>query len=222
VVLRARRLATGLVLACLATTLASGCAGSGEEPTPTSGPTSAASSPGSDPADASASGPTRTDQTLWRLLDAQGEVAEQLPDDDPDVVSIRSLVVRHSDLIDNRESGTVRESVEAELAAYTPEFARSLAGQDYSAKVVEMYGDNRLAVRLGELAWYPSTLSADRSTATFETTSSFVFTRGARSYLKARGLATERPYVERRRISLTRTSSGWRISAIDRQPLERG
>lgn len=218
-VLRARRLVTWLLLACLATTLASGCAGSGEGPAQASGP---ASSPASSSAGTSASGPARADQTLWRLLDAQGEVVKQLPDDDADVVSIRSLLVRHSDLIDNRRAGTVRASVEAELAAYTPGFARSLAGQDYSTKVVAMYEDNRLAVRLDELAWYPSTLSTDRRTATFETTSSFVFTRGARSYLKARGLTTERPYVERRRISLTRTASGWRISAIERQPLERG
>lgn len=218
-VLRARRLVTGLLLACLATTLASGCAGSGEGPAQASSP---ASSAASSPAGTSASGPARADQTLWRLLDAQGEVVKQLPDDDADVVSIRSLLVRHSDLIDNRRAGTVRTSMEAELAAYTPGFARSLAGQDYSTKVVAMYEDNRLAVRLDELAWYPSTLSTDRRTATFETTSSFVFTRGARSYLKARGLTTERPYVERRRISLTRTASGWRISAIERQPLERG
>lgn len=220
-VLRTGRLATALAAAGLAAALTSGCAGpadSGATPATITDATRAnPASPAASPPDA-----TRAGQTLWRLLDAQGEAAGQLPDDDPDVVSIRSLIVRHSDLIDNRRADTARQSVEAELTAYTPAFSRELADQEYPAKVESMYEDNGLAVHLDELAWYPATVSANRTTAVFETTSTFTFTRAASSWLKARKLELERPYVERRRISLTRTASGWRISAIERQPLERG
>jgi hypothetical protein len=148
-------------------------------------------------------------------------VSKQLPDDDADVVSIRSLIVRHSDLVDNRRAESVKDSVDAELTAYTAEFATSLRDEDYEDKIESMYVDNRLSVRLGELAWYPATIAAGRRTAVFETASTFEFTGGARSYLKARGLVRNRPYVERRRISLERTPDGWRIASIDRQPLER-
>lgn len=85
-----------------------------------------------------------------------------------------------------------------------------------------MYRDNALSLRLDNLAWYPSSISAGRRTAIFETASTFEFTRGARAFLKGRGLRLHRPYVERRRISLDHTGDGWRIASIQRQPLERG
>lgn len=174
--------------------------------------------------DASPSPPTaaRSSQTLWQLLDERGTARQQLPDDDPDVVSIRSLIVRHSDLVDNRSPASISASIQGELTAYTPDFAASLSTEGYPDKVESMYLDNKLSVRLHELAWYPSTISAPRRSAVFETATTFEFTQAARSYLTARGLKLNRPYVERRRVSLTRTPAGWRIASIERQPLERG
>ncbi|WP_406455975.1 hypothetical protein OG782_29255 [Streptomyces sp. NBC_00876] len=211
--MRARRLATRLVLPTLAVLLFSGC---------DSGAGSAAPDPERSPVTRQAGPPTGPEnRSLWTLIGADGERVETLADDDPDVTAIRRTVVLHSGTVDDRSSDSVTESVKNEFAFYGGEFKKALEAQNYGTKVTALFRDNGLSTRQEKVAWYRSTVYKDRRTAKAEMDTVFEFTAGHPAYLKKSGLAVGTPYTEHRTVNLAKQGGTWVITGIRRTPLER-
>ncbi|MEU9093513.1 hypothetical protein [Streptomyces sp. NPDC048428] len=209
--MRARRLATRLVLPTLAVLLFSGCDSGTTGPDPAPSPAARQGGPPTGP----------ENRSLWTLIGTDGETVGTLADDDPDVTAIRRTVVLHSGTVDDRSSASVTESVKSEFAFYGAEFRKALEAQGYGTKVTTLFRDNALATRQEKVAWYRSTVYRDRRTAKAEMDTVFEFTAGDPAYLKKGGLAVGTPYTEHRTVNLAKQGGTWVITGIRRTPLER-
>ncbi|WP_031087003.1 hypothetical protein [Streptomyces sp. NRRL WC-3549] len=157
--------------------------------------------------------------SLWALIDGKGETIRQLPDDDPDVTAVRTLVALHSATTDNRDDATITVSAEREFDFYAPGFAQSLRGQSYDRRLVALYRTNKLATRQVKTAWYRSTLYEDRATAKAEMDTVLQFTAADPGYLEKGGFVLDTPYTQHRTVSLAKQDGQWKITAIRKSPM---
>lgn len=160
-----------------------------------------------------------SEQTLWSLAPDPDSVGEALADDDPDVQAVRKAVALYTDIIDRRSWESIRDSAEAENAFYSAKAIESL-GNDYAHDVEALFEANMLRLEPIAVAWYRSSLSADRLSAVATIGSTFQFVEASVEYREQVAIELGRPYVELRRIYLAKVDGVWLIDRVERQPLQ--
>ncbi|GGE98921.1 hypothetical protein [Mycetocola zhadangensis] len=171
---------------------------------------------GGDPA-ASTPAPSRAEgQTLWSVTGTD----EQLPDDDPDVQAVRTLITVHSGVIDNRSPENIEASLEEEFGLYTPEFAATLDGVDWRETALERVASGASVVEQRGVAWMQSSIDAERSTASVQYESYVVFTAGDEAFLRDNGITLGAEYLMIREVTAAVHDGEWLISGIRESGLQ--
>ncbi|MGY0234189.1 hypothetical protein [Longispora urticae] len=163
----------------------------------------------------------RERQTVWWVLDEDGNKTTNLADDQPDVTAVRKVVALHSNTVDNRDHRTITEHADDEYGYYHPAFAEELRAKNYTGQLVSLYTTHQLRTHQTNLAWYTSTFPRDLTTAKVDIDVEFQFDEATAAYLAANQLALATPYVQHRTISLAKTGDRWTITKIDKSPLTR-
>ncbi|MEU4746327.1 hypothetical protein AB0G02_38515, partial [Actinosynnema sp. NPDC023658] len=156
---------------------------------------------------------------LWHVIDGKGEKIKGLPDDDSNVTAVRKVVALHSGVVDNRTPETVWDSVEHEFSFYHRDFVQRLDSEQYRDKLVRLFGDNALSTRQVSVAWYESTFHEGMRTAEVRMESTFEFTTASPDYLAANRFELNKPYTQRRTVSLSLEGDTWRIGMMEKEPL---
>ncbi|MFC8520183.1 hypothetical protein [Streptomyces sp. NPDC057257] len=159
-------------------------------------------------------------QSLWHL-GSKSHTGKALPDSDPDVAAIKTLVAAQSAVVDRRTARTVAASTTKEYGFYTTRLAVSLRNENYGGKLSGLFQDNGLSTEPLKTGWYASTITQDRTSARVEMDSTFEFTAAKPAYLRANGLATNTPYTQRRVIGLKKVDGTWLIDSLQKYPLTR-
>ncbi|MFC7615440.1 hypothetical protein ACFQV2_20000 [Actinokineospora soli] len=159
--------------------------------------------------------------SLWHVIDDKGTTIHTLQDDDPNVTAVRKLVALHSGAVDNRSPDTVSGSVEVEFSFYDKAFAARLESERYADKLVRLFTDNALTTRQTSVAWYQSTFHQDMRTAKVDMESTFEFTAASPEYLAANQFELNKPYTQRRTLSLHLDGDTWRIGTIEKSHLSK-
>ncbi|GGV29729.1 hypothetical protein GCM10010495_52390 [Kitasatospora herbaricolor] len=201
-----RRTAAPILAALL---LSAGCSSAHTAPVPPAAGTSAAPT-----------APDHSGQSLWHVIDSNGNTVTQLGDDDPVVTAVRKTVVLHSGAVDNRDHRTIGESTTQEFTFYNKGFADQLRSQQYDTKLAALFTANHLTTRQVSIAWYRSTFPEDMTTAKVQMDSTIEFTEADPAYLSTNKFELNKPYTQHRTISLTKTGDTWTITAIEKNPLE--
>lgn len=161
-----------------------------------------------------------SDQSIWRLLDADGNFDRYLFEDDEDVKGVMDIVQRHIACVDNRSADDVMYAEEKETC--TANFIKLLEQNDYESKLIALYTANGLAIRSAAVYWGPSTFNAGRTECKVDVESAFQFVDGSETYLDSLGVVLEKTYIEHRIYYCVRTEDGWRIANIEKSALTNG
>ncbi|TYP71064.1 hypothetical protein [Paenibacillus methanolicus] len=161
----------------------------------------------------------RAAQTLWHVLDAEGNQAESVADEHPDVIAVRKLLILHANAINNRSYKTIRP--EEELAYYTETF-RSQLGKRYQNELKQLYEQQQIEIKQRNLAWYDITFAADYRRAQAKVEDEFEFVACEPQYLAARKLSLGKSYKQQRVVDLVKEGDAWRIADIKKSPLTEG
>ena len=161
--------------------------------------------------------PSRTEgQTLWTIAGTE----QQLPDDDPDVQAVRTLVTVHSGVVDNRAPETIEASLEKEFNFYTPEFAAALENVGWRTITLKRANSSAAILEQHGIAWMQSTINAKRITANVRYESYVVFTSGTEAFLQDNGLTLGTEYVMVREVTATVHDGEWLISDVRESGLQ--
>lgn len=160
----------------------------------------------------------RDAQTLWGVLDEQGNEIEMLPDDHTDVQSIMTSVINHVKVTNNRDHKTI--NAEAEYPFYMDEFAEGLKNSDYGTALQEMYEKNELSTEQVEIVWYKSYFNENISTCKVTIDCEFIFTGAKPEYLEEMGLKLDTVYMEQRVYYCQKIDKEWKITNIEKGALE--
>lgn len=160
--------------------------------------------------------PPADGQTLWTVADTD----DHLPDDDPDVQAVRTLVTVHSGTVDNRGPENLVASLDEEFALYAPDFADQLDGVAWREKSAERVVENDVVTEQVGLGWMQSTIDDDRVTATARYESHLVFTEGDAAFLAQNGIEIGAEYVMLREVTTTAIDGEWFISDVRESGLQ--
>lgn len=158
----------------------------------------------------------REAQSLWFVIDDNGNKVKNLPDDDPEVVAVNKLMVLHSAAVDNFDYRTI--DAKDEIRFYTQGFKEQLMREGYPDKLLRMYKDNRIVLKLNHLAWYEMSFHQDLKTARLKTESEFVIEQCSQEYLDKYMLKLGQAYLQPRIVDLVKEGSEWKIAKIDKGP----
>lgn len=170
----------------------------------------AAASPATGGQGAAAVPDTLASQTLWSVEGTE----EFLPDDDPDVQAVRTLVTVHSGAVDNRGPETVEQSLADEYSAYSAEFAETLDGVDWRSVSIARTTDQSVSSQQVGIGWLQSSISADRRSATAQYESYIVFTAADDAFFTENGIERGREYTMLRKVSAEKINDEWLISDV--------
>lgn len=173
-------------------------------------PSSAPSSPGA-PAPEGAPAPDYLEgQTLWSVA----ETGEALPDDDPAVQAVRTIVTVHSGAIDNRGAEGLDESIAAEFELYSADFAGTLEGVGWVDSARERAETHGVVTEQRGLGWMQSTIAEDGASATAQYETYLVFIDAREDFLQANGIELGVEYVMLREVSTVAIGGEWFISDV--------
>lgn len=161
----------------------------------------------------------RAKQTLWFLIDENGNKKENLPDNNPNVQEVKSLIEQHSKVVDNRTYKSI--DAEDEFSLYTKSFAQQLRG-DYDVKLLEMYKNNSMEIKRISLAWFETTFSNGFNNCKAMVEVKMEFAKCNADYLEKNQFELNKPYLQQRIIYLTKDEENtWKISNIQKGPLKK-
>jgi len=160
----------------------------------------------------------RAGQTLWIVIDEDGNTINNLPDDHPEVLAVREIVEAHAEIIDNRSPSGA--NAEDEYSFYTDAFIRQLQDQKYAQALRAMYAGSRIEIRKQSLAWYEMAFYQDMKTVRVKTESEFELAASSDDYLEKYGLILGQVYKQPRIVDLIKEGSEWKIAKIEKAPLE--
>lgn len=149
-------------------------------------------------------------QTLWSIAGS----GEALPDDDPDVQAVRTLVTVHSGAVDDRGPETVDRALEEEYSAYSPQFSATLDAVDWRTRSIARTLDRAVVSQQAGLAWMPSTISADRRSATAQYEAFIVFTAADGAFFAENDIQPGREYSMSRMVEAEKIDGVWLISDV--------
>lgn len=155
--------------------------------------------------------PSRVEgQTLWSVTGTD----QQLPNDDPDVQAVRTLVTVHSGVVDNRGPDAVGASLDEEFSFYAPEFAATLDNVGWRENVLDRAVWSESVLEQRGIAWMRSTIDSQRRTANVQYESYVVFTAGTEAFFQDNELELGTEYVIIREVTATVHDDAWLISGV--------
>lgn len=157
------------------------------------------------------------EQTIWQLLDEEGNLNCYLNENDEDVVQIMELIEKHVEAVDNRSYNDL--NYEDEKNTYSDAFQAVLENSEYEDKLHKMYEQNELEISSVSILWNPSTINSDRTSCKIDIDSVFTFKSGLESYLSSLGVSLQSNYAEHRIYYCEKTDDGWLISNIEKSAI---
>lgn len=163
---------------------------------------------------------SREEQTLWHIIDNDGEIVKYLSEDDTNVKEIKEIVREHKDVVDNRSFDNLMYNEELEL--YSKEFKASLTDNNYEQSLEDMYIDNKIMLSSGNTNWYVTTFDEDLKYCKVTIDGEFRFEQGEENYLKELGLGLDTTYIQQRVIYFEKSvDNSWLISNITKSNIDK-
>ena len=160
----------------------------------------------------------RSKQTLWTVLDADGNDKEMLSENNSeDVKKVMKLINEHCVLVDNRDFKKLK--VEDEYNLYNDTFIKALNKGDYKKSVQAMYESNKLALKHENLIWYRNYFNEDITTCKVTVESEFTIKEANNEYLNKNKMSLEEVYQEKRIYYLEKNNNEWKIINIEKGAL---
>ncbi|MEG2110111.1 MAG: hypothetical protein RRY19_10020 [Clostridium sp.] len=160
----------------------------------------------------------RSKQTLWTVLDADGNDKEMLSENNSeDVKKVMKLINEHCVLVDNRDFKKLK--VEDEYNLYNDTFIKALNKGDYKKSVQAMYESNKLALKHENLIWYRNYFNEDITTCKVTVESEFTIKEANNEYLNKNKMSLEDVYQEKRIYYLEKNNNEWKIINIEKGAL---
>ncbi|MEG1003334.1 MAG: hypothetical protein RSF37_07990 [Clostridium sp.] len=160
----------------------------------------------------------RSKQTLWTVLDADGNDKEMLSENNSeDVKKVMKLINEHCVLVDNRDFKKLK--VEDEYNLYNDTFIKALNKGDYKKSVQAMYESNKLALKHENLIWYRNYFNEDITTCKVTVESEFTIKEANNEYLNKNKMSLEDVYQEKRIYYLEKNDNEWKIINIEKGAL---
>ncbi|MEG2739564.1 hypothetical protein [Clostridium sp.] len=160
----------------------------------------------------------RSKQTLWTVLDADGNDKEMLSENNSeDVKKVMKLINEHCVLVDNRDFKKLK--VEDEYNLYNDTFIKALNKGDYKKSVQAMYESNKLALKHENLIWYRNYFNENITTCKVTVESEFTIKEANNEYLNKNKMSLEDVYQEKRIYYLEKNNNEWKIINIEKGAL---
>lgn len=159
----------------------------------------------------------RSKQTLWTVLDKDGNDKEMLKSDNKNVEEIIDIIEKHCFLVDNRDFNKL--IVEDEYKLYGENFIKALEKGSYKESVKSMYEDNKLALKHENLIWYRNYFNEDMTTCKVTTESEFIIKEANKDYLDKNQMNLDEVYQEKRTYYLEKLENQWKIVNIEKGAL---
>lgn len=156
------------------------------------------------------------EETLWQVLNNQGEVLRYLPDTNSDVEAIMQVINKNCEYVDNRSYTEL--SLEKEMDLYTTDFQKTLNSSGYEGKVQNMYEENNMTIQQQEVIWYVSTFDEDEKYCKVTVDAEFMILQCDETYLYQNELALNTLYIEQR-VYYMEKGDQWKISNIEKSVL---
>ncbi|MGX4599005.1 hypothetical protein [Faecalimicrobium sp. JNUCC 81] len=159
----------------------------------------------------------RSKQTLWTVLDKDGNDKEMLTSNDNNVEQIIDVIEKHCLLVDNRDFNKL--NVEDEYNLYSENFIKALEKGNYKESVQSMYKNNKLALKYENLIWYRNYFNEDITTCKVTVESEFTIKEANKDYLDKNKMNLDEVYQEKRTYYLEKVENKWKIVNIEKSPL---
>lgn len=159
----------------------------------------------------------RSKQTLWTILDKDGNDKEMLKSDNKNVEQIIDVIEKHCLLVDNRDFNKL--NVENEYDLYSENFIKALEKGNYKKSVDYMYENNKLALKHENLIWYRNYFNEDITTCKVTVESEFTIKEANKDYLDKNKMNLDEVYQEKRTYYLEKVENQWKIVNIEKSAL---
>lgn len=160
----------------------------------------------------------RNKQTLWTVLDTDGNEKEMVSEkNSDDVRKIKKIINDHCTLVDNRDFKELK--VENEYNLYNDKFSKVLDKGDYKKSVQAMYESNKLALKHENLIWYRNYFNEDMTTCKVTVESEFKIKESNKEYLEKNKMNLKEVYQEKRIYYLEKNNNEWKIINIEKGAL---
>lgn len=159
----------------------------------------------------------RSKQTLWTVLDKDGNDKEMLNTSNKDVAQIVDVIEKHCLLVDNRAFNKL--TVEDEYNLYSENFIKALEKGNYKGSVESMYGENKLVLKNENLIWYRNYFNEDVTTCKVTIESEFTIKEANKDYLNKNQMNLDEVYQEKRIYYLEKLENKWKIVNIEKGAL---
>ena len=156
----------------------------------------------------------RSKQTLWTVLDKDGNDKEMLKDDNKDVEQIVDIIDKHCLIVDNRDFNKL--NLENEYNLYSDNFVKVLKKGNYKESVQSMYESNKLAIKHENLVWYRNYFNEDMTTCKVTVESEFIVKKANKDYLDKNQMNLDEFYQEKRIYYLEKLNNKWKIVNIEK------
>ncbi|SCI01532.1 hypothetical protein [Romboutsia sp. Marseille-P6047] len=159
----------------------------------------------------------RESQTLWTVLDKDGNDKEMLQSNNEDVNKIIDIIEKHCLTVDNRDFKDL--DVEDEYDLYSYNFIKKLENENYKELVNNMYKDNKLVLNHKNLIWYRNYFNEDMTTCKVTIESEFVIDKANKDYLDKNKMNLDEVYQEKRVYYVEKLENEWKIVNIEKGAL---
>lgn len=156
-------------------------------------------------------------QSIWILMDSDGDEKERLDENDTDVNKVIELIRHHIECVDNRSFDNL--NLDEEWETYTIEFQEQLRDSGYRESLNSLYEQNALAIASTLVYWNQGEFGFDRTTCKVSIDSVFQFVNGTEDYLETLGVEENADYTESRVYYCTKDNNEWKISNIEKSVL---
>lgn len=159
----------------------------------------------------------RSNQTLWTVLDEDGNDKSGLENTNENVKEIIDIIEKHCSIIDNRDFNEL--NVEDEYSLYNEGFNKVLEKGNYKNSVESMYKNNKLVLNHENLIWYRNYFNEDMTTCKVTVESEFTIKEGNKDYLEKNQMSLDKVYQEKRVYYMEKEENNWSIVNIEKGAL---
>lgn len=159
----------------------------------------------------------RDSQTLWSILDSDGNEKKVISETDKNVEDIIHIIEKHCSIIDNRNYNKL--NVQDEYEYYNDNFITVLNKSNYKESVKKMYMNNKLILNQGNIIWYKNYFNEDMNKCKVTIESEFKIKEGLEEYLEKNEMNLKDIYQEKRTYYLEDNGDGWKINNIEKGAL---
>ena len=159
----------------------------------------------------------RESQTLWAVLDSDGNEKEMISDTNKDVQAIINAIENHCATIDNRNYKKL--NLDDEYKYYSDDFITTLDKANYKEAVENMYKTNKLVLSQENIIWYKNYLDEDMNKCKVTIEGEFKITEGSKEYLEKNEMSLDDVYQEKRIYYLEKVDNEWKVNNIEKGAL---